>query len=155
MKHATKRLPVFLTFFLLLAMTGWTFQDEHKTILLESVGHFSAQAIYLGYISIGTIADGHAKGVYEKETADELLSKNINLCNGSVTQLNKLLASGALGGEDISYVNGLIDTFNLLSAQAGGYRNYIRTGDANHVKVFSSKREAAWKNITELLGIKE
>jgi hypothetical protein len=147
------RLLIALMAALFLTLSGPAAQNDNPTILLETIGHFSGQTLYLSYISIGTIADGHAKGVYEKSTADELLAKTINLCKGSVDQLNKLLSSGALGGEDIAYVNGLVDTFNLLSAQAGGYRNYIRTGDANHVKVFSSKREAAWKNITELLGI--
>jgi len=129
--------------------------DESNTILLESIGHFSGQTLYLTYISIGTIADGHAKEVYNDATTDELLGKSIGLCSGSVAQLNKLLSSGVLSGEDITYVSGLIDTFNLLSAQASGYRNYVKTGDANHVQVFTAKRKAAWKNISELLGIKE
>ncbi len=129
--------------------------DDSQNLLLETIGHFSGQTLYLSYISIGTVADGHAKEVYDNASADELLSKSISLCNGSVEQLNKLLSSGALGHEDIGFVNGLVDTFNLLAAQAAGYRNYIKTGNASHVQIFSEKRKAAWKNITELLGIKE
>lgn len=148
----------FLTLALLLSLIlPQTAQDAEQTdkLLLETIGHFSGQTLYLSYISIGTIADGHAKKVYEDAMADELLGKTIGLCKGSMDQLNKLLSSGALSGEDISYVSGLIDTFTMLSAQASGYRNFVKTKDANHIQVFSAKRKAAWENITKLLGIKE
>ena len=123
-------LSVFLigTMILFLSLPG---QSSDNSILLESIGHFSGQAVYLSYISIGTIADGHAKDVYDDAATDELLAKAISLCNGSVEQLNRLLSSGELGGEDITFVSGMIDTFNLLSAQAGGYRNFVKTGNPN------------------------
>ncbi len=152
-RHHT--LSVFLIGTMILLLSLQVQSSDNNSILLESVGHFSGQAVYLSYISISTIADGHAKDVYDDAATDELLAKAISLCNGSVEQLNKLLSSGELGGEDITFVSGMIDTFNLLSAQAGGYRNYVKTGNASHVQVFSAKRKAAWKNITELLGIKE
>ncbi len=129
--------------------------DDKTNLLLESIGHFSSQSVYLTYIAIGTVSDGHAKQVYSKETADELLGKLVGLCSAAVGQLNKLLSSGAMAGEDIQFTSKLIDTFNLLSAQAASYRNFTRTGDTSHIKIFTEKRQEAWKNIKSLLGIQE
>lgn len=144
-----------LAILLMVAVCHPAHSDDTTSLLLESIGHFSGQSVYLTYIGVGTIADGHAKKVYSSQTADDLLGKLVGLCGRAVAQLNKLLSSGAMTGDDIRFTNGMIDAFNLLSAQAASYRNYIKTGDTSHIRIFTEKRQAAWKNIKSLLGIKE
>ncbi len=133
--------------------SGGQGKGQNQQIMLETIGQLSAQAVYLSYLATGTIADGHAKQIYDNDTAIELLSKIVILAQQTPQQLDKLMASGALGGEDIVYVNDLIQTMHLLAAQAGAYRNYITSRNQAHLQVFSSKRKEAWEKIRILLGI--
>ena len=126
---------------------------RQKTVLLKTIGVLSAQSVYLTYTSIGSCADGHAKGNYKDDFAARLL-KEYNVFNkASIKQLNSLLSSGVLGSQDVQFVSKLIETFELLQAQANGYRNYILTRKLAHKRIYSRKRKQAWRNISELLGL--
>ncbi len=152
-----KRLTVLLIALLCIGSTGLSTptqaRDRHTGLLLETIGVLSAQGVYLTYTSIGTLADGHAKGNYKDDFSVKLLNEYNALSRSSIKQLNKLLSSGVLGQTDVTFVAKLIQTFELLTAQSNGYKNYILTQNKAHLKVYSEKRREAWKNIAELLGL--
>jgi hypothetical protein len=127
---------------------------SNEELLLETVGVLSAQGLYLTYTSIGSLADGHANKTYKKEFTVESLDKFVNLTKVAKEQLDKLLGSGAAKGADIEFINKLIATYDLLIAESNAYKNYCNTGAQEHLKIYDQKRNAAWKNIEELLGLK-
>lgn len=127
-------------------------QSEHE-LMLESLGVLSAQGIYLTYTSIGTVVDGYSKKAYEKDFASELVQEFVNLSNVAKEQMNKLLGSKAIQGEDIDYLTKLVATYELLIAEGNAFKNYLKTDEEKHIKIYHEKREKAWKNISELLGL--
>jgi len=129
--------------------------DSKSTgLLLETIGVLSAQSIYLTYSSIGTMADGHANKTYKDDFALQMFSEYSSISTGAIKQLNKLLSSGVLTGQDIKFVSDLIATYELLISESNAYKNYVSTGNKDYLKVYSDKRKLAWKNISELLGLK-
>ncbi|TAL34439.1 MAG: hypothetical protein EPN93_12000 [Spirochaetes bacterium] len=130
-------------------------QEDHASIMLETIGTLSAQGVYLTYGAIGSVADGYAKKIYTKELTTQLLTEYATLSGSAAKQLEKLAASGALSAEDVGYVNKLVSTYNHLIAEANGYKNYVSTGKQEHVKVYSDEREKAWAAISDLLGLKK
>ncbi len=128
-------------------------RQSQKGLLLETIGVLSAQGVYLTYTSIGTLADGHSKGTYKNDFAVKLLNEYNTLCRTCVRQLNKLLSAGVLGRQDISFVSKLIETYELLIGESNAYKNYVLTGQREHIRVYSKKRRAAWRNISDLLGL--
>ena len=127
---------------------------QETTVLYETIGVLSAHAIYLTYVSIGTLADGYAGKTYEKEFTLSMIDEYLNLVTNGIDQMNKLLISGMIVGDDVTYVNSIIETYELLKAEARAFKNYVITGSKEHLQVYSEKRQQAWTTITKLLGIK-
>ena len=128
-------------------------QDEG--ILLETIGVLSAQGLYLTYTAIGTLADGYNKDLYEEEFMLQILQQYIELTKVAKDQMQSLLSTQTLTGEDIGFVNNIVTTYNLLLAEANAMRNYVLTGTQEHVDEFHKHRNAAWANISDLLGLQE
>jgi hypothetical protein len=137
----------------LLTITPAMSQDNKNHVLLETIGVLSAHGIYLTYSSIGALADGHSNKTYDDNFTVQMLTEYNNISDNAIKQLKKLLSSGVLESSDVVFVNRLVETHELLKAEADGYRNYVRTKQTDHLKVYSEKRNAAWKNISELLGL--
>jgi len=129
-------------------------QTKGKDVMLHTIGVLSGQGIYLTYTSIGTLVDGHHKKAYKDDFAVKLLDEYNMLSNKTIKQLNKLLSSGILSDADVKFINKLITTYELLTAESNGYKNFILTKQRSHITIYSKNRKAAWKNISELLGIK-
>ncbi|PKL40544.1 MAG: hypothetical protein CVV44_02765 [Spirochaetae bacterium HGW-Spirochaetae-1] len=147
-------LVLFSSLLLLMAPLSNLHADDKTTaLLLETVGVLSAHSIYLTYSSIGTLADGHANKTYKNDFSVQMLEEYEGISKTAINQLNKLLSSGVLTPPDVEFVNRLIETYQLLIGEASGYKNYILTGQQAHIKTYSEKRNAAWKNISELLGL--
>lgn len=138
---------------MLLAVNSAAAQNEK--VLLETIGVLSAQGIYLTYTAIGTLADSYDKDVYDTDFTIQVLEEYLSITSAAKEQLNNLLSTGAITGNDITYLNKLIVTYDLLTAEANALKNFVRTGDTKHADVFHENREAAWDNITELLGLDE
>jgi len=123
--------------------------------MLQTTGALCAQGLYLTYTSVGTLADGFVKKVYDKDTTSQFLGAYIQIIKNIKEQLNKLQQSGALQGEDVTFMEKVVDTYDLLAAEANAFQSYITSGDQANVSVYDGKRKAAWKNIQEILGIKD
>jgi hypothetical protein len=123
--------------------------------MLQTTGALCAQGLYLTYTSVGTLADGFVKKVYDKDTTNQFLASYVQIIKNIKEQLNKLQQSGALQGEDVAFMEKVVDTYDLLAAEANAFQSYITSGDQANIGVYDGKRKAAWKNIQEILGIKD
>ena len=127
-------------------------EDE---VLRESLGMVAAQSLYATYLAIGAICDGTAQNVYDRETADPLLLHLNRISDAMAEQMGKLLSSGLLEGEDVTAVQRIMDANLALSAQARAYRDFMRTGNRAHTKIYEEKRKDAWARIKIILNIEE
>jgi hypothetical protein len=128
---------------------------DTQTIMLQTTGALCAQGLYLTYTSVGTLADGYVKKVYDKDTATQYLNAYIEIIKRIKEQLNKLQQSGAIQGEDVAFMAKIVDTYDLLQAEANSFQSYLTNGGQANVDVYDAKRKAAWKNIQEILGISD
>ena len=120
--------------------------------LLETCGVLSAQGIYVTYSAIGSLADGYASGVYDDETATQILGEYIIMSESVNEQLNLLIRTGILSSEDVGFVIELNNIYELLIAEAGAFSDFIRTKDESYIYVYDSNRTKAWNKIAELMG---
>ena len=54
--------------------------------------------------SVGTLADGFVKKVYDKNTTSQYPQSHVQIIKNIKEQLNKLQQSGALQGEDVTFM---------------------------------------------------
>lgn len=127
---------------------------QNEGLLLETIGALSAQGLYLTYTAIGTLADSFQAKAYDAKFTLQILEEYINLTNGAKGQLDKLISENAVEKNDAAYINKLIDTYDLLIDEANAFKNFVNTGVSKDADKFQKKRQAAWKNIADLLGIK-
>jgi len=128
---------------------------DAQEVMLQTTGALCAQGLYLTYTSVGTLADGFSKKVYDKDTATQYLGAYVQIIKNIKEQLNKLQQSGAIQGDDVAFMTKVVDTYDLLSAEANAFQSYLTSGGQANIDVYDAKRKAAWKNIQEILGINE
>ena len=92
-----------------------------RALLLETCGVLSAQGVYITYTAIGTLADAYIYGVYDDETTAGILSEYILLSEGVNEQLNVVLKTGNLNSDDIGFVVGLNNIYELLISEADAF----------------------------------
>jgi hypothetical protein len=124
-------------------------------MMLQTTGALCGQGLYLTYTSVGTLADGYVKKVYDKDTTGQILNVYIKIIDGIKEQLNKLQQSGALEGADITFMAKTLSTYDLLGEEAVAFQSYMTSGGQADIARYDTKRQAAWKNIQEILGIKD
>jgi hypothetical protein len=128
---------------------------DTQQIMLQTTGALCAQGLYLTYTSVGTLADGYVKKVYNKDEATQYLGAYVEIIKRIKEQLNKLQQSGAIQGEDVAFMAKIVDTYDLLGAEANAFQSYLTSGGQANIDVYDTKRKAAWKNIQEILGIND
>jgi hypothetical protein len=127
---------------------------DSQEVLLQTTGALCAQGLYLTYTSVGTLADGYVKKVYDKNTTNQYLSAYIEIIKRIRDQLGKLQQSGALKDQaDSAFVAKVLTTYELLSGEATAFQSFLSSGAQDDVDVYTSRRKDAWKNIQEILGI--
>ena len=146
-------LPVLLVFGAV--RPGVCLLADTQQVMLQTTGALCAQGLYLTYTSVGTLADGYVKKVYDKDSASQYLNAYIEIIKRIKEQLNKLQQSGAIQGEDIAFVAKIVDTYDLLGAEANAFQSFLTSGGQANIDVYDTKRKAAWKNIQEILGISD
>ena len=138
--------------FLLIISISLLAQD-HTVLYLNSIGVFSAQAIYLTYTSLTTLADRYDLGDFGDDEAVQEVEVYIKFARQSSDELEKLLNQGAVSGEDIAFLNDMAAGFDLLSAEANSLKSFINTDQQEHMDNFEKNRTSAWDKISKLLDI--
>lgn len=126
---------------------------QQEDVLLESIGVFSAQSVYLTYIAVGVMADAYGNKMYEKEFVQNSLSTYANLSSAAMGQLDKLASSGALTADDKNFVRSLKETYGLLGSEIKGYLAYMDSNSDSDFNLYDNSRVKAWENIKKLLGL--
>jgi hypothetical protein len=127
---------------------------DSQQMMLQTTGALCAQGLYLTYTSVGTLADGYVKKVYDKDATGQILTVYIQIIDRIKEQLNKLQQSGALEGEDITFMAKTLSTYDLLGEEAIAFQTFMTSGGQADIARYDTKRQAAWGNIQELLHLK-
>jgi len=122
---------------------------------LTTIGTLGASTMYVTYMAVGSISDGHANEVYDDETTSSLLQSLEQMAQSSKESLEKLKSAGRLGDEDLEFVSEMIKTLDLLSGQAQSYIQFVKTGNKSNAGEYDEYRTKAWSKIVVLLGIEE
>ena len=126
-------------------------QDEELT----AIGALGASTMYVTYMAVGSISDGHANEVYDDQTTSSLLQSLAQMAQSSMESLEELKTAGRLGDEDFEFVSEMIKTLDLLSGQAQSYLQFVKTGNKSKAGEYDEYRNKAWSKIVVLLGIEE
>ncbi|MCL1864774.1 MAG: hypothetical protein FWF73_03070 [Spirochaetes bacterium] len=122
-------------------------------LALETVGAMGGSNIYLTYLSIGIIADCYGNGIYEKEQTISLISSIEGQAKVQKDYLDKWSKSKETSADDKAFIKRMIGCYNLLLEEAKYLKEYANTKKDSAVKNFDAKRQQAWKDISELLGL--
>ena len=140
-------------FFILFGIQILSAQNKSVETLLETCGVLSAQGVYITYTSIGTLADAYIYGVYDDEATAGFLSEYILLSEAVNEQLNILLKTGSLHSDDIGFVVGLNNIYELLISEADAFRKFVTTKDESYLHIYDDNRLKAWDKIAILLEL--
>ena len=145
---------IYLTlFFIIFGIQILSAQNKSEGTLLETCGVLSAQGVYITYTSIGTLADAYVYGVYDDEATVGILSEYILLSEAVNEQLNALLKKGSLHSDDIGFVIGLNNIYELLISEADAFSKYVTTKDESYLHIYDDSRLKAWDKIAILLEL--
>jgi hypothetical protein len=122
---------------------------------LQAVGALGSANLYLTYISIGSVADGHSRELYSDEFAASVLTSITEISGNSVNSLAQLLDTGGLDEEDTAYVKKTIDTLEVLIDQAESYKTYMEKKGPQYAEIYNNYKQIAWQQVAELLGFEQ
>jgi hypothetical protein len=125
---------------------------EENGVLLETVGLLAGHQLYQTYLNIGLLADAAAEEVYEPEEAVQLLGSVVGPLEKIEKQLEKVAAL-KLTKDDAAAVLRMKKIAGLLRSQGKSLQSYWDTGAAEHNTKYEEVRQAAWKELNDLLDL--
>ena len=126
-----------------------------NTLMLESIGAMGGSNIYLTYTSIGVIADSYAKEIYDKEQTINFVTVIERQAVVQKNYFERMMKSNDIPADDKPFVKKMIECYTLLIDEAKYLIEFVNTGKESSAKNFQTKREQAWKSISEILGLNE
>jgi hypothetical protein len=128
---------------------------EHDTVLLNSLGYTTGQAVLLTHMAVGTLADATVSKTYKADKAGTFIATYINVTKGMKDQLNKLIEAKTLSENDNQFVKNTVDVLDLVLKESEALKAYIQTGAAKEATEYDKARQTALKDIKTLLGMKD
>lgn len=130
--------------------------EEREDKLLQAFGGFSAGFLYNTYGLIGSVADGYMKDVYSDEMLNDLMKAQKNVLDNLVTVLSNMITEKTLNDvADVNYCNKAINIMKGLKTQAELLQEYGRKRNRDSQNAYDAQRQKNWKDISQLMGIKE
>lgn len=123
-----------------------------EAVLAETVGLLAGLQLYQTYLNIGLLADARAEGLYEASELNQLLGSVVVPLDKVEKQLEKV-AGLKLSKEDAATVTRLKKITGLLRQQGKSLQSFWDTGVADHGKRYEEARQAAWKELSEVLDL--
>lgn len=125
-----------------------------KETALETMGVLSALTLYNTYLCIGAVGDAYEGQLYDADKVIDLMDEQEAGISTLSGQLTELLRSGFITSEDDKdYISSIIKTLDLLEDEATSLRAYARGLQPEDAEQFQRSRAAAWKNISEMMGL--
>jgi hypothetical protein len=125
---------------------------EENSVLLETVGLLAGIQLYQTYLNVGLLADASAEGVYESGEATQLLGSVVGPLDKIEKQLEKVAAL-KLSKDDAAALTRMKKIAGLLRVQGKALQSYWDTGKEEHNKKYEDARQAAWKELSDLLAL--
>lgn len=125
---------------------------DENAVLLETVGLLAGVQLYQAYLNIGLLADGYAEGLYESAEAAQLLGSVVGPLEKIEKQLEKVAAL-KLTKDDATAVTRMKKIAGLLRQQGKSLQSYWDTDVEDHSKKYEETRQAAWKELSDLLDL--
>ncbi|MEN3368194.1 MAG: hypothetical protein V7609_337 [Verrucomicrobiota bacterium] len=125
------------------------------TVLLNTLGYTTGQAVLLTHMAVGTLADAVGAKAYKKEQATTFITTYINVTKGMKDQMKKLVDADNLTKNDAQFVQNTIDVLDLVLKEAKDVQAFIESGDKSDAEAYDGSRKKALKAIKTLLSIKD
>jgi hypothetical protein len=126
-----------------------------STLKLQTIGAMGASALYLSYLSIGTVADGYSSKTYDEKRAADIVSEVLSIIKVNSNYLEKLISERELTGGDVQFARKMISTFKLLTSEGESFIRYTKSQSDEDIRQFHGYRKRAWALISELLNLKK
>ncbi|MBA4192109.1 MAG: hypothetical protein C0467_29375 [Planctomycetaceae bacterium] len=126
---------------------------EALPTLSETVGLLSGLQLYQTYLNIGMLADARAEGLYEASELAQLLGSVVVPLDTVDKQLAKVAALKGLSKEDATAITRMRKIAGRLKQQGKSLQAFWDTGVEDHGKKYEESRQAAWKELDELLEL--
>lgn len=125
---------------------------DDTAVLTETVGLLAGIQLYQTYLNIGLLADARAEGLYEASELAQLLGSVVVPLERVENQLGKVAAL-KLSKEDAAAVARMKKVAGLLRQQGKSLQAFWDTGVADNGKKYEAARQAAWKELSDLLEL--
>jgi hypothetical protein len=127
-------------------------KPDDSAVLAETVGLLAGLQLYQTYLNIGLLADARAEGLYEASELNQLLGSVVVPLEKVEKQLEKV-AKLKLSKEDAAAIERMRKVAGLLRQQGKSLQAFWETGVEDHGKKYEAARQAAWKELCELLDL--
>lgn len=118
-----------------------------------AIGSLSAACLLQSYFNIGLLADASVKDDADKEQLESTLKTVENLLATTQKHLDDLVKSD-FDDEDKAFLKKIKVCNALLDEEVSALHTFWKEKNEKNVKAFDTVRQAAWKKISETLGIK-
>jgi len=126
---------------------------EATPTLTETVGLLAGLQLYQTYLNIGLLADARAEGLYEASELAQLLGSVVVPLDTVDQQLAKVAALKGLSKDDSAALTRMRKIAAHLRQQGKSLQNFWDTGVETHGKRYEDSRQAAWKELDDLLEL--
>ncbi len=126
---------------------------ESMGVLTEALGLVSGLQLYQTYLNIGLLADVRAEGLYEAGELSQLLGTVVTPLEQVDKQLGRVAAIKGLSKDDVAALARMRKIVGQLQAQGKSLQTFWDTGVQDHGKRYEIARQAAWKELDDLLGL--
>ena len=126
---------------------------ENPAVLTETVGLLAGLQLYQTYLNIGLLADARAERLYEAAEVALLLGSVMTPLEKVENQLEKVAGLKALAEGDAAAVARMRKVAGLLREQGKSLQAFWDTGVADDGKKYEEARQAAWKELSDLLQL--
>jgi hypothetical protein len=128
---------------------------EDDTVLLNTLGYTTGQAVLLTHMAVGTLADAFVGKAYKAEQATTFVNTYINVTKGMKDQMTKLVDADTLTKNDSKFIQNTIDVLDLVLREGNDLKDFIASGKQSDAKAYDGSRQKALKEIKTLLSIKD
>jgi hypothetical protein len=128
---------------------------EDNTVLLNTLGYTTGQAILLTHMAVGTLADAVAGKAYKADQATTFITTYVNVTKGMKDQMKKLIDADTLTKNDSQFIQNTIDVLDLVLKEAKDLQAFIESGKKSDAEAYDGSRKKALAEIKTLLSIKD
>lgn len=151
-----KKLTLILLFLFTLTHSHSQDCSERENKLFELINNFSSAYLFNTYGLIGSIVDGHAYDAYEDDMVINLLNAQKKLATDMAALINRKITDDTVMEVNRKYY---LESYSkiLLSfnEQIDLYFKVLKNNSKKNMDAYLAYRKKLWKDISNLLGMKD